>query len=79
MSASQPLSTRAPSRFLSSDGGPARAGQKAALAAASLGFAIVQLDVSVVNVAVRSIGADLGAASAACSGWWTRTRWRSPP
>ncbi|HSZ42930.1 MAG TPA: MFS transporter [Trebonia sp.] len=32
-----------------------------ALAAASLGFAIVQLDVSVVNVAVRSIGADLGA------------------
>lgn len=39
----------------------ARAREKAALAAASLGFAIVQLDVSVVNVAVRSIGADLGA------------------
>jgi DHA2 family methylenomycin A resistance protein-like MFS transporter len=45
----------------SPDSGMARAREKAALAAASLGFAIVQLDVSVVNVAVRSIGADLGA------------------
>jgi DHA2 family methylenomycin A resistance protein-like MFS transporter len=34
--------------------------ERVALAAASLGFAVVQLDVSVVNVAVRSIGADLG-------------------
>jgi MFS transporter, DHA2 family, methylenomycin A resistance protein len=31
-----------------------------ALLAASLGFAVVQLDVSVVNVAVKAIGADLG-------------------
>jgi MFS transporter, DHA2 family, methylenomycin A resistance protein len=30
------------------------------LIAMSLGFAVVQLDVSVLNVAVRSIGADLG-------------------
>jgi DHA2 family methylenomycin A resistance protein-like MFS transporter len=30
------------------------------LVAASLGFAVIQLDVSVVNVAVKSIGADLG-------------------
>src|SRR2546421_968275 len=30
------------------------------LIATSLGFAVVQLDVSVVNVAVKSIGADLG-------------------
>ena len=30
------------------------------LAAASLGFAVVQLDVSVVNVAINPIGADLG-------------------
>jgi DHA2 family methylenomycin A resistance protein-like MFS transporter len=39
---------------------PVRRHENLALAAASLGFAIVQLDVSVVNVAVRSIGADLG-------------------
>jgi MFS transporter, DHA2 family, methylenomycin A resistance protein len=31
-----------------------------ALLAASMGFAVVQLDVSVVNVAVKAIGADLG-------------------
>ena len=31
-----------------------------ALLAASLGFAVVQLDVSVVNVAIQPIGADLG-------------------
>src|SRR5204863_8740127 len=30
------------------------------LIATSLGFAVMQLDVSVVNVAVKSIGADLG-------------------
>jgi DHA2 family methylenomycin A resistance protein-like MFS transporter len=30
------------------------------VAAASLGFAVVQLDVSVVNVAIKSIGAALG-------------------
>jgi DHA2 family methylenomycin A resistance protein-like MFS transporter len=30
------------------------------LVATSLGFAVVQLDVSIVNVAIRSIGADLG-------------------
>ncbi len=30
------------------------------LAATSLGFAVVQLDVSVVNVAVKSIGSSLG-------------------
>ena len=43
---------------------PASAGSRsdgpAVLAAASLGFAVIQLDVSVVNVAVRSIGAELG-------------------
>ena len=31
-----------------------------ALLATSLGFAVVQLDVSVVNVAIQPIGADLG-------------------
>jgi DHA2 family methylenomycin A resistance protein-like MFS transporter len=31
----------------------------AALIATSLGFGVVQLDVSVVNVAVKAIGADL--------------------
>jgi DHA2 family methylenomycin A resistance protein-like MFS transporter len=31
-----------------------------ALLATSLGFAVVQLDVSVVNVAIKPIGADLG-------------------
>jgi len=35
-------------------------GRGLALLAASLGFAVVQLDVSVVNVAVKAIGADLG-------------------
>ncbi|HEY1619946.1 MAG TPA: MFS transporter [Streptosporangiaceae bacterium] len=39
-------------------GGPGRAGT---LAAASLGFSVVQLDVFVVNVAVRQIGTALGA------------------
>jgi DHA2 family methylenomycin A resistance protein-like MFS transporter len=39
---------------------PVRRNENLALASASLGFAIVQLDVSVVNVAVRSIGAELG-------------------
>jgi DHA2 family methylenomycin A resistance protein-like MFS transporter len=39
----------------------ARPPERAALAAASLAFAVVQLDVSVVNVAARSIGAALGA------------------
>jgi DHA2 family methylenomycin A resistance protein-like MFS transporter len=38
-------------------GGPGRAGT---LAAASLGFSVVQLDVFVVNVAVRQIGSALG-------------------
>lgn len=47
------------------DAGPAgreraRGGGGLALATASLGFGVKQLDVSVVNVAVRSIGADLG-------------------
>lgn len=37
------------------------AGRRLALLAVSLGFALVQLDVSVVNVAVRAIGSDLGA------------------
>lgn len=39
-------------------GGAGRAGW--ALLATSLGFGVVQLDVSVVNVAIRPIGADLG-------------------
>ena len=37
-----------------------RPGQGWALLAASLGFAVVQLDVSVVNVAIKPIGTDLG-------------------
>jgi DHA2 family methylenomycin A resistance protein-like MFS transporter len=40
----------------------ARKGRGWALLAASLGFAVVQLDVSVVNVAIHPIGAELGAA-----------------
>jgi MFS transporter, DHA2 family, methylenomycin A resistance protein len=39
-------------------GGPSHRGL--VLAAASLGFGVVQLDVSIVNVAVRAIGASLG-------------------
>jgi MFS transporter, DHA2 family, methylenomycin A resistance protein len=42
-------------------GTPARRGSaRWALVATSLGFAVVQLDVSVVNVAIKPIGADLG-------------------
>jgi hypothetical protein len=36
----------------------------ATLAAASLGFAVIQLDVFVVNVGVKQIGASLGGTSA---------------
>lgn len=39
---------------------PSSAGQRWALAATSLGFAVVQLDVSIVNVAIKPIGASLG-------------------
>lgn len=39
---------------------PDRRGRALTLAAASLGFAVVQLDVSVVNVAIKPIGAALG-------------------
>jgi DHA2 family methylenomycin A resistance protein-like MFS transporter len=49
-----------PARGGSSGQGRSRGGERVALAAASLGFAVVQLDVSVVNVAARSIGTDLG-------------------
>jgi MFS transporter, DHA2 family, methylenomycin A resistance protein len=41
-------------------GGPAAAHRRWTLAAASLGFAVIQLDVSVVNVAIKPIGASLG-------------------
>src|ERR1700761_8285427 len=37
-----------------------RTARRWTLIAMSLGFAVVQLDVSVVNVAIKSIGADLG-------------------
>lgn len=37
-----------------------RRGRRATLVATSLGFAVVQLDVSVVNVAIKPIGASLG-------------------
>jgi hypothetical protein len=40
-------------------------GRGMVLAAATLGFAVIQLDVSVVNVAVKPIGAALGACSLA--------------
>lgn len=39
---------------------PGNSRQRAILFATSLGFAVVQLDVSVVNVAIKSIGAALG-------------------
>jgi DHA2 family methylenomycin A resistance protein-like MFS transporter len=39
---------------------PARAARRWTLVAMSLGFAVVQLDVSVVNVAIKSIGSALG-------------------
>jgi MFS transporter, DHA2 family, methylenomycin A resistance protein len=42
------------------DAGGNQSGRGWALLATSLGFAVVQLDVSVVNVAVRAIGANLG-------------------
>jgi len=42
------------------DGRRTSAGSKSALLAASLGFAVVQLDVSVVNVAIKTIQAQLG-------------------
>ncbi len=41
-------------------GGPNRRARRLTLIALSLGFCVVQLDVSVVNVAVKSIGASLG-------------------
>lgn len=46
-----------------------RARERATLAAASIGFAVIQLDVTVVNVAVRQIGAGLHAGVAALQ--WT--------
>lgn len=42
-----------------------RSGRGWTLAATSLGFGVVQLDVSVVNVAIRPIGADVGGSIAA--------------
>jgi MFS transporter, DHA2 family, methylenomycin A resistance protein len=52
------LGTREPAGRTSEVAGGRRAGW--ALLAASLGFGVVQLDVSVVNVAIKPIGADLG-------------------
>jgi DHA2 family methylenomycin A resistance protein-like MFS transporter len=52
------LGTRRPAGQTSEAAGGRRAGW--ALLATSLGFGVVQLDVSVVNVAIKPIGADLG-------------------
>src|ERR1700753_3199467 len=52
------LGTRRPADQTSAAAGGRRAGW--ALLATSLGFGVVQLDVSVVNVAIKPIGADLG-------------------
>src|ERR1700689_5093704 len=52
------LGTRRPAERTSEAAGGRRAGW--ALLATSLGFGVVQLDVSVVNVAIKPIGADLG-------------------
>src|ERR1700753_4479349 len=52
------LGTRRPADQISAATGRGRAGW--ALLATSLGFGVVQLDVSVVNVAIKPIGADLG-------------------
>src|ERR1700753_1483041 len=52
------LGTRRPADQTSAAAGGRRAGW--ALLATSLGFGVVQLDVSVVNVAIRPIGAELG-------------------
>ena len=53
--------------------------QRWTLAVVCTATAILMLDIAVVNTALPSIGEDLTPASAGCSGWWTRTRSRSPP
>ncbi len=50
----------------------------AVMVATSLGFVLVQLDVSIVNVALATIGRDLHANVAACSGSSTPTTSPSP-
>ncbi|HEY5318844.1 MAG TPA: DHA2 family efflux MFS transporter permease subunit [Solirubrobacteraceae bacterium] len=57
-----PTTTEAPPAVYTParEGSPATRGRGWTLAATSLGFAMVQLDVSVVNVAIKPIGAALG-------------------
>ena len=47
---------------------PETSSQTATLIAASLGFAVIQLDVFVVNVGVKAIGGSLGGGTSLCSG-----------
>jgi hypothetical protein len=49
--------------------------QRWTLAVVCTATAILMLDIAVVNTALPSIGNDL---DAGISGWWTRTRSRSP-
>jgi hypothetical protein len=51
----------------------ARYAKALTLAAMTLGYVVVQLDVTIVNVAINSIGADFGGSVANCSGSSTPT------
>ena len=48
---------------------PARRAASLTLAAISLGYGVVQLDVTIVNTALNAIGIRSAAASANCNGW----------
>lgn len=58
--------------------GPKRPSKALTLTAGLLGFALVCLDASIVNVALPAIGSSSGAECPGSSGSWTPTRWRSP-
>ena len=50
-----------------------RHGATAALAVSVIGFFVVTLDATIVNVVLPSIRADLGAGVSGMQGWWTAT------
>ena len=50
----------------------------AALAVLSASLLLIVMDVTILNVALPAISADLRPDASACSGWSTSTRWWSP-
>ena len=59
-----------------SEAGPL--GGRLSLLAVCVGFFVIQIDATAVNVALPSIAQGLGASIRTCSGWSTPTRWLWP-